>query len=882
MEQKKEYYAFISYKREDKKEAKWLQHALEYYRLPNQLRQHDSKLPEYVRPIFRDMTDLEVGELSAQIHSALEQSHYLIVVCSPRAATSKWVNDEVEYFISFGKQDKIIPYIIEGIPHASNPAEECYPPVLLRLSKEKELLGANINEVGKDSATIRVVSKMFNIRFDTLYQRYQREQKRRRRQLTVAIILAFLFLSGIAGWILHQNILLKERGWKIMENQARAVAGKSIDLVNDGDSYLARMLTLELLPKELNKQHRPYVIELEAAIRNASLKNNAILHGYEYEISSFSISSTDNYIVSGHYDGNICLWDRKSGVLLNILKGHEKKITDILFYSGDNKIISTSYDNSLKIWDAVSCHCINTIELPYNNPTCISISPDESRLIVGYKNGFISVFDIKDNKCLHSHRVHYASVNHVIWTSDYIITASNDATIKIWNYNEWNCLYSLQGHDSEISSIDISPQGNHLASVSCWDDTIRIWNIQNGTLIKKIEEKTSRFCSIVYSNNGQEVVTTSQDGTIRIWDISDEIVVNTIDVYPEYPSVIKYGTTEKFVVTPSKNNTLRITDLKDIYREIWDGNPGINGRSAAINLQKNILAFSINEDIIIINLETMQTKRWYANVSDYNNITFSPNGLLLAYVSSNHKLHVWNIETCRQVLEMNVQGHYITFSPNGKHIACSGKTTKIFDISTKTLLKEIPNTYNSIYPKMENIAYSSDGQYLASIYDEHNIVIICIDSGNICDTLNCKQRISSMQWGVKENTLLVTSESPHNEISVWNFKTNQKIKFYRGHTNDVLNATYTEDGNYIISCASDNTLKIWDAESGYILLSLYAPISAGSKAILSKDGDHIYIGSIYGVFEWKFPTLIELINDNLDRFKNRNLTQEERRKYYLE
>lgn len=111
MEQQKEYYAFISYKREDKKEAKRLQHALEYYRLPNHLRQENPELPEYVRPVFRDMTDLEVGELSAQIHSALEQSHYFIVVCSPRAAASKWVNDEVEYFISLGKQDKIIHII---------------------------------------------------------------------------------------------------------------------------------------------------------------------------------------------------------------------------------------------------------------------------------------------------------------------------------------------------------------------------------------------------------------------------------------------------------------------------------------------------------------------------------------------------------------------------------------------------------------------------------------------------------------------------------------------------------------------------------------------------------------------------------------------------
>lgn len=194
MEQHKKYYAFISYKREDQKYAKRLQHALEYYRLPNHIRQEKPQLPEYVRPIFRDMTDLEVGELSAQIHEGLEQSHFLIVVCSPRSSKSNWVNAEVEYFISLGKQDKIIPYIIEGIPHASNPDEECFPPALLKLSQINELLGANVNEVGRDSATIRVVSRMFNIRFDTLYQRYQREQRKQRVRIVIATVLSFLFL----------------------------------------------------------------------------------------------------------------------------------------------------------------------------------------------------------------------------------------------------------------------------------------------------------------------------------------------------------------------------------------------------------------------------------------------------------------------------------------------------------------------------------------------------------------------------------------------------------------------------------------------------------------------------------------------------------------
>ena len=286
MDNQYKYYAFISYKREDKKEAKRLQHALEYYRLPNHLRKEKPQLPEYIRPIFRDMTDLEVGELSDQIHEGLEQSHFLIVVCSPRSAKSSWVNNEVEYFISLGKQKNIIPYIIEGIPHASNPNEECFPPALLKLSQAKDLLGANVNEVGKDSATIRVVSRMFNIRFDTLYQRYQREQKKQRTRIIIATVFAFLFLFGIAGWIWHQNVLLKEREWNMMENQARAVAVKAHDLVDVGDSYTARLLALAVLPENLSRPNRPYTTEAEVILREASMCSTALLGKHESGVLS--------------------------------------------------------------------------------------------------------------------------------------------------------------------------------------------------------------------------------------------------------------------------------------------------------------------------------------------------------------------------------------------------------------------------------------------------------------------------------------------------------------------------------------------------------------------------------------------------------------------
>ena len=99
MTQEKEYFAFISYKREDEQWAKWLQHKLEHYHLPVKVRKENPSLPQTIRPVFKDTSELAAGVLADEIHEALENSKYLIVICSPRAAQSQWVGKEVQTFI---------------------------------------------------------------------------------------------------------------------------------------------------------------------------------------------------------------------------------------------------------------------------------------------------------------------------------------------------------------------------------------------------------------------------------------------------------------------------------------------------------------------------------------------------------------------------------------------------------------------------------------------------------------------------------------------------------------------------------------------------------------------------------------------------------------
>lgn len=194
MKEPKKYYAFISYKREDKRYAVWLQHKLEYYKLPVWIRKRNIDLPEKIRPIFRDVTDLSGGVLEKAIQDGLENSRYLIVICSPSAANSVWVGKEVQAFIDAKRESQIIPFIIDGIPNSGDPRTECYPVALRNLTGSRELLGINVHDSGRRAAFIKVVATMFGLRFDELWGRYRRQLIIRRVWLSIVGILALIGL----------------------------------------------------------------------------------------------------------------------------------------------------------------------------------------------------------------------------------------------------------------------------------------------------------------------------------------------------------------------------------------------------------------------------------------------------------------------------------------------------------------------------------------------------------------------------------------------------------------------------------------------------------------------------------------------------------------
>ena len=198
------YKAFISYSHHDEHWARWLQRVLESYRVPRRLAGKQGKygeIPARLAPVFRDREDLSsAASLTETVQHELAAAETLVVICSPAAARSRWVNEEIKAFAALGRTDRIYALIVEGDPQASDPAERCFPNVLVEDtgSGALEPLAADARKWadGKVLAKLKLVAGILGIRLDDLRQR---EMQRRRRTwiLSSVTIAAVVLLTTI-------------------------------------------------------------------------------------------------------------------------------------------------------------------------------------------------------------------------------------------------------------------------------------------------------------------------------------------------------------------------------------------------------------------------------------------------------------------------------------------------------------------------------------------------------------------------------------------------------------------------------------------------------------------------------------------------------------
>jgi virginiamycin B lyase len=190
------YFAFLTYSDKDAKVAATLGRYLETFRVPVRLGGKEQQLPRRMAPIFRDRAGGgDSSDLSTETQEALAESGALIVLCSPSAARSKWVNEEIRVFRRVGNRKRVFSVLLAGDPG------EAFPPALLEDGEEPLAVDFRPHHDSLHDAHVRLAAALLNVDFDALKRRAA--ARVRVARLRLATVIAVLALA-VAGYELDQ------------------------------------------------------------------------------------------------------------------------------------------------------------------------------------------------------------------------------------------------------------------------------------------------------------------------------------------------------------------------------------------------------------------------------------------------------------------------------------------------------------------------------------------------------------------------------------------------------------------------------------------------------------------------------------------------------
>ena len=293
-----EYDAFISYRHveRDAAVAGALQRALEHYHIPAQIQKQTGI--KKIRRVFRDREELSTNtDLAKTLDDALDHSKFLIVICSPDAKASQWVNREVSLFLETHSMDKVLLLLTDGEPSSAFPERVFYDE-----KKEKdadgnenvvrvpiEPMAADVRaETDSDrlkklkTEKLRLIADMLSCRFDDLKQR-DREYRIRRAAFigagAAALAAAFII------FMIRENSILQAQYRAKQINESRYLSTVSDNLLQQGDRMAALEVAKEALPESEENLTRPITGEAVYALNNA-------LRSYTYSNSDVFTADT--------------------------------------------------------------------------------------------------------------------------------------------------------------------------------------------------------------------------------------------------------------------------------------------------------------------------------------------------------------------------------------------------------------------------------------------------------------------------------------------------------------------------------------------------------------------------------------------------------------
>ncbi len=529
--------------------------------------------------------------------------------------------------------------------------------------------------------------------------------------------------------------------------------------------------------------------------------------------------------------------------------------------SVDGTLAATSMNGTIFLWELPTrkLRCM----LPPFSATVgqLAFSEDNSLLAAGSFAGEVGVFaTAKAAPALWKGRLG-SEVSSLQFSphATRLLTATKAKVTRLWKTQEGDFLGRVMSHEDEVRSAQFDPAAESFICTVSSDGTARLWDAHTGRALAQPLQHGERVNAAVFTPDHHTLYTAGASGVVERWNILPSV--------PRLWHLAHQKTVTSAVWSPDGKQVATTSD--DQTTTVWNAQ---TGTAMVSNKHRSVPSFAIfhpHGDGLLVASEAAGARLKALTPGMPNRATYAleaggrqkcgaynSDGSRYAAGTVDGRFYVWDTRTpeAEKLLFAPILPHKpelsaitVQFSPDGKRlltIAASGAEdehpyeAKLRDAETGTVLGELNGHSDDIYGG----SFSPDGALVATAGNDNTARVWNGQNGQATGQVFRHHASVRCVAFSPDGSLLATASTDH-QCRLWSLKTGQLAAPIMLHQDQVHQVRFSPDGMRLLTACADGTVRLWAVATGLALTEELPSPGAVSNATFSPDGQRILVCS---------------------------------------
>lgn len=426
------------------------------------------------------------------------------------------------------------------------------------------------------------------------------------------------------------------------------------------------------------------------------------------------------------------------------LKGHTASVNSAVFSPQGDLILTASKDHTAKLWTAQAQYLL-TIQGHSGSVNSAVFAPHSPYLLTASDDHTAKIWN-KQGECLTTLNGHTKAVKSAVYSADeqFILTASDDHTARLWNSK--GQIIKVLSHKSKFSMPQFSPNSRYIALIDS-ENSAKIVTTDG----REIATLKGKFKSIVFSNDSQQLITTSiqANDCAVVWSLDGKHLKDLRDLQDTHvyfspdnghlATISGKGARLWKFNNHSSYNTVLIRNMKNMPEGSGGNRKGHEENINALQFSKNgnyIITASDDRTAKIWNQEGIMLHTLRGHSAKINTVFFSPDGNKMLTASDDNTAKIWVEREIKDVFELELVKERHIIEDKGKKHEVAGKRFYTLVREAKeeiskdeiikpnaedNLLNQYLEQYNRIVAEIESLKNQSKINHSARIFRQFDV-----------------------------------------------------------------------------------------------------------------------------------------------------------------